>query len=154
MERYPEITFLYHGSRDMHGFENHRKVIMELLDTYEGNNFFYTQDSGSVMHANELEEGSSIQMDSDSSEQLQELVDRFGIQWLAEHAFSEFGSVIVENPDRMMWGTDFLPSWHFEDLGSDLIIDFSRHYIGMLPEEVQEKFAYQNAERVFNRYLD
>ena len=154
MRRYPEITFLYHGSKDFHGTENHRKVIIELLETYEGDNFYYTVDSGSILHENSLEEGSSIQMDSDSSEQFVELMNRFGVQNLAQHAYDEVSDVIIGNPDLLMWGTDILPSWHFDDAGADLIIDFSRRFIGLLPEEIQEKFAYGNAARVFGRYLD
>ena len=53
-----------------------------------------------------------------------------------------------------MWGAGFLNSGHFEHAGSGLIIDFVRRYIGLLPEDVQEKFAYRNAQRVFGGYLD
>lgn len=133
MTKYPEINFLYPGSKDFHGTENRRKVIMELFQSYEGDNFYYTQDSGSVMHDPTLEEGTSIQMDSERSQQFNQSVERYGMQELVQHAFNEHSEVLIYNPDLVMWGTDMLNSWHFDELTADLIVDFSRHVIGLLP---------------------
>jgi len=154
MRRYPEITFLFHGIRDFHGEENDRAPIIELLDTYEGDNFFYSIDAGPLMHAPGLEDESSIGMNSENGEALTALVDGYGRQRLAEHVYSEFSKEVIDHPDRLLFGTDFLSAWHFEDAGSDVIIDFARRFIGLLPEELQEDFAYKNGQRVFGKYLD
>ena len=61
---------------------------------------------------------------------------------------------MIAYPDRLMFGTDFLAGWHFEDAGSDVIIDFARRFIGLLPEELQEDFAYKNGKNAFGKYLD
>lgn len=154
MRRYPEITFLFHGIRDFHGEENDRAPIIELLDTYEGDNFFYSIDAGPLMHAPELEDGGGIGMDSENGEVLTALVDGYGRQRLAEHVYSEFSKEVIDHPDRLLFGTDFLSAWHFEDAGSDVIIDFARRFIGLLPEELQEDFAYKNGQKAFGKYLN
>jgi hypothetical protein len=33
------------------------------------------------------------------------------------------------------------------------VISLSRQFIGRLPADIQEKYAYQNAQRVFGRFL-
>jgi len=59
--------------------------------------------------------------------------------------------IIEENPDQMMWGTDRLMDWHFDEEGSALIVEFGRAFIGQLDPAVQEKFAYKNAERMLEK---
>ena len=106
------------------------------------------------MHALGLEDESSIGMDSENGEALTALLDGYGRQRLAEHVYSEFSKEVIDHPDRLLFGTDFLSAWHFEDAGSDVIIDFARRFIGLLPEELQEDFAYKNGMKVFGKYLD
>ena len=155
MRKYPEIIFLFHGIKDFHGSgPDERAAILELLDTYEGDNFYYSIDAGPMMHVPEIDNGGSIGMDSESGEVLASLVDGVGRQKLAEHVYSEFSKEVIDHPGRLMFGTDFLASWHFEDAGSDVIIDFARRFIGLLPEEIREDFAYKNGMKVFGKYLD
>jgi len=155
MSQYPEITFLFHGLKDFHGSgPDERAAILELLDTYEGDNLFYAIDAGPLMHTLEIDNGGSIGMDSESGEALTLLVDGVGRQKLAEHVYSEYSKEVLDHPDRLMFGTDFLSGWHFEDAGNDVIIDFARRFIGLLPEEIQEDFAYKNGQRVFGKYLN
>ena len=52
-----------------------------------------------------------------------------------------------------MWGTDISYAWHFEEPVTDVVISLSRQLIGRLPTDIQEKYAYQNAQRVFGRFL-
>lgn len=155
MNQYPEITFLFHGLKDFHGSgPDERAAILEMLDTYEGDNLFYSIDAGPLMHAPDLGDGSSVGMDTGDGEVLTSLVDEFGRQKLAEHVYSEYSKEVIEHPDRLMFGTDFLAKWHFEDAASDVIIDFARRFIGLLPEEIQEDFAYRNGIKAFGKYLN
>jgi len=155
MTKYPEITFLFHGIKDFHGNgPDERAATLELLDTYEGDNFFYTLDAGPIMHAEDIDGGSSIGMDTGNGEVLTSIVDDYGRQALAEHVYSEYSKEIIDHPDRLMFGTDFLAEWHFEDAANDVIIDFARRFIGLLPEEIQEDFAYKNGVKAFGKYLD
>jgi len=57
--------------------------------------------------------------------------------------------LIEAHPDRIMWGTDALWSWHFEQEVYSEVTWFARDFIGGLSLEVQEKFAYKNAESLF-----
>ena len=93
-------------------------------------------------------------MDSENGEVLVSLVDSVGRQKLAEHVYSEYSQEVIDHPGRLLFGTDFLEAWHFEDAGSDVIIDFARRFIGLLPEELQEGFAYKNGLKAFGKYLD
>jgi|GEM_PF-1975710 len=155
MSQYPEITFLFHGLKDFHGSgPDERAAILELLDTYGGDNLFYTIDAGPLLHDLAIDNGGSIGMDSESGEALAILVDGVGRQQLAEHVYSEYSKEVIDHPGRLMFGTDFLAGWHFEDAGNDVIIDFARRFIGLLPEEIQEDFAYKNGQRVFGKYLN
>ena len=55
---------------------------------------------------------------------------------------------IEARPDRFVWGTDRGNTWHFDPEVGALLVEFSRVFIGSLDPEVQEKFAYKNAERL------
>ncbi len=155
MSKYPEITFLFHGLKDFHGNgPDERAAILELLDTYEGDNLFYTIDVGPLLHTLEIGNGRSIGMDSESGEELASLVNSVDRQKLAEHVYSDYSQEVIDHPDRLLFGTDFLSAWHFEGAGNDVIIDFARRFIGLLPEELQEDFAYKNGLDAFRKHLD
>ncbi len=48
-----------------------------------------------------------------------------------------------------MWGTDVSYDWHTDRQVYAKLIEFSESFIGSLPQEVQEKYAYQNAVKLF-----
>ncbi len=84
-------------------------------------------------------------------------VESRGIDKIVEENINTLSPQILQCPDRIMWGTDFAGntnlSWHFEDSVTDKVIEISRQFIGRLPADVQEKYAYKNAQRVFGRFL-
>jgi hypothetical protein len=49
-----------------------------------------------------------------------------------------------------MWGTDRAADWHHNEEISILIEEFTRAFTGRLSPEVQEKYAYKNAEGLLN----
>ena len=55
---------------------------------------------------------------------------------------------IEANPDKFVWGTDKIDTWHFDRDIDGLLVEYSRSFIGALDPSVQEKFAYRNAERM------
>ena len=59
----------------------------------------------------------------------------------------------MQYPDRIFWGTDFSEPWYFEGSVTDLVVSISRKFIGRLPADIREKYAYQNALQVFGRFL-
>ncbi|MEK7503672.1 MAG: hypothetical protein AAB577_01675, partial [Patescibacteria group bacterium] len=55
---------------------------------------------------------------------------------------------IKKHPDRFMWGTDRGMKWHFDEEISLLFEEFARAFIARLDSEVQENYAYKNAEKL------
>jgi predicted TIM-barrel fold metal-dependent hydrolase len=80
-------------------------------------------------------------------------VNRIGSDRLVEDGLTESAALLQKYPDRIFWGTDLGPTWHFEDSVTGMVIKISREFIGKLPTDVQEKYAYKNAQRVFGRFL-
>ena len=52
-------------------------------------------------------------------------------------------------PERFAWGTENGKIWHFNSEVFSRIIAFSRRFIAQLDTSVQNKFARENARRVF-----
>ncbi len=70
---------------------------------------------------------------------------------MLDDAEKSWKAKIEQYPDRFMWGTDRGYKWHYdEDVGA-LLEEFGRAFIGRLDLEVQEKFAYKNAEKLFEK---
>ena len=149
---YPEITFLFHGTNSRYDAVGEGTAILELLSGYDFENVYYTLDTASVLDSPEYP--GTLQMDPESAEEFVAVMIELGVQELAEQAFEEYGQIIIDHPDRTMWATDVLNSWHFEDAGIDMLVDFSRRFIAMLPEQIQERFAFANAWDAFSGYLD
>jgi len=47
-----------------------------------------------------------------------------------------------------MWGTDRWYRWQFDYEVGGILEEFGRSFIGELEPQVQEKFAYKNAEKI------
>ena len=69
---------------------------------------------------------------------------------LLEIDVADWKEVIEAHPDRFMWGTDrrgiVIWAWDLE-VGLRLT-DYARAFIGQLDPDVQDLFAYRNAERL------
>jgi len=55
---------------------------------------------------------------------------------------------IMKQPDKFLWGTDRWYTWHFDEKVGAIIEEFGRDFIGNFDAEIQEKFAYKNAQRL------
>ncbi len=67
---------------------------------------------------------------------------------------STWKAFIERHPDQVMWDTDrgWSAPWSMDrDVGLQLV-DYSRAFIGKLSPLVQEKYAYQNAEKLFAKH--
>lgn len=58
---------------------------------------------------------------------------------------------IEKYPNRFMWGTDRGHLWTYDEDVSVLLEEFGRALIARLDPEVQEKFAYKNAENLLQK---
>lgn len=128
----PQVKFL------LHGWES-ADYISELMDKYP--NLYYSVDSATLYAFDGmLIKGPGdrfiSRFKSDFNSQLKSKTDKWKTQ-------------IEKHPDRFMWGTDRAADWHFDDEISSLFEEFGRAFIGRLSPEVQEKYAYKNAEKLF-----
>ena len=75
---------------------------------------------------------------------------------LLEIDLGDWKEVIEAHADRFMWGTDrggiVIWAWDLE-VGLRLT-DYARAFIGQLDPDVQELFAYRNAERLLSNTAD
>ena len=86
----------------------------------------------------------------------QENKDRFlatlrGYESLIEKDLATWQGLIETYPDRFMWGTDrgnTAGLWTYDADVGQMLVDYARAFIGRLDPDVQELFAYRNAERL------
>ena len=148
IKTYPNITFVFHGNSDV--LVQH---ILPLMSDYP--NIYYTFDVLNMMASPwKFDMGRIIPLEDapDAVDQLLANVDQVGLDAIVEQYIKDTHNLFQQHPDRIFWGTDRF-SWMWEEPASDLLIRIGRRFIGRLPVEVQEAYAYQNALRVFGRYL-
>ena len=80
-------------------------------------------------------------------------VNQIGLDHIVERNLGDLAPLLQQYPDRIFWGTDFSEPWTFDESVTDVVVGISRQFIGRLPADIQEKYAYQNAQRVFGRFL-
>lgn len=72
---------------------------------------------------------------------------------LLEKDLATWKDLIEAHPDQFMWGTDRgSATWTFDKEVGEALAKYVRAFIGRLDPEVQEKFAYKNAERLIQRH--
>lgn len=69
-------------------------------------------------------------------------------QRLLEIDLANWKALIERYPDQVLWGTDRGAEWSRDPEVAIVLNDYERAFIGRLDPAVQEKFAYQNAERL------
>ncbi len=133
LKQHQEIMFIVHGDE----IEND---ISDLMDTYP--NIYYTNDPSYSQHF-PLFVGKS-------KEDFLTAVEKDFDSLLAKD-ITRWKSMIERHPDRFMWGTDRGDAaWNYDrDVGL-FLVRYARAFIGRLSPEVQEKYAYKNAERLID----
>lgn len=136
---YPNTKFL------IHGFEQGPEGFAALLKKYS--NVYFTLDTATLltdgmgthlMYPND--KGSVKQFESQLSENRARLLSR---------AKNEWSKVVITAPDRVLWGTDASYDWHADASVYKALIEFSEEFRASLPKDVQDKYAYQNAVKLF-----
>ncbi|MFC2066229.1 hypothetical protein ACFLUO_04100 [Chloroflexota bacterium] len=137
---YPDAIFLFHsiGTFDL---------VAQLMSKYP--NVYYSMDFGASFFKGR---GVSLQ-GYDNAESFLAAVNQTSLGYIVERNLQDLAPLLQKYPDRIFWGTDFSEAWHFEEPVTDLVTDISRRFIGQLPANIQEKYAYQNAQRVFGHFL-
>ena len=144
IRKYPDTIFLFHG-------KSVSNLVIQLIDKYP--NVYFTMDVLNWVFTGKNVVNYNLLAGNDNVESFLADVNRIGSDRLVEDSLTEMLPILQKYPDRIMWGTDLGASWQFEDSVTDVVMLMSRQYIGKLPADIQEKDAYQNAQRVFGRFL-
>ena len=130
----PNVKFLFHG----HEME---PWVIYILDKYQ--NAYYSVDTSLFGIPNEL---IANLYGPEKEEFVSELTGNFNK--ILDTNLGKWKPRIEKYPDKFLWGTDRAFAWHFDSEVGVLLEEMSRSFIGQLNPEVQEKFAYKNAERL------
>jgi hypothetical protein len=132
----------------IHGFEQGGQGFAELLKKHQ--NLYFTLDTATLMKLGINRPGKHL-MYPDNNGSAQQFLSEYSEnkQNLLLQATNEWEWVILAAPDRVMWGTDVSFKWHTDKEVYRRLIEFSKEFIKSLPIEVQNKYAYENAVRLF-----
>lgn len=134
LEENPDLNFLVHG-------EEIESAIGDIMERYP--NIYYT--------VNELHGRQYLLAPGGDKESLLAALEDF--EPLIEHDLATWQDLIEAYPDRFMWGTDrggFAGVWTYDlDVGQ-ILVEYSRAFIGRLDPDVQERFAYKNIEALLS----
>jgi predicted TIM-barrel fold metal-dependent hydrolase len=143
IRKYPDAIFLFHSIRTF-------DVVAQLMSEYP--NVYFSMDFvGSFRLGRGVSLGASA--GSKDAESFLAAVNQTGLDYIVARNLKTLAPLLQQYPDRIFWGTDLSEPWHFEEPVTDVAISISRQFIGRLPADIQEKYAYQNAQRVFGRFL-
>jgi hypothetical protein len=129
-ENNPNVIFFIHGV----------EIKDNVRDFIEYPNVFYSLDAN--MFDNFYGAKDKEEFLSKFRENFYDILDREVNGWK---------DIMEEHPDKFTWGTDRALNWHFDEEVVGIVEEFSRAFIGRLDTKVQEKFAYQNAERMLEK---
>ena len=129
LDKYPDIIFLVHGDQIQPG-------IIDLMDKHP--NVYFTMND---LYGDEWLLRPQVTK--------QEFLDYFSYyEPLIQKDLAMYEEMIEKHPDRFMWGTDRGDTlWTYDIEVGQKLADYGRAFIGRLDPEIQEKFAYKNAER-------
>jgi len=133
LKQHPDIIFIVHG-------DEIEQDILDLMDKYP--NIYYTNDPSYSQHFPLFV--------SKSKEKFLAAVNRDFDSLIAKDV-KRWKNMIEKHPDRFMWGTDRGDAvWNYDQDVGLFLVKYARAFIGKLDPNVQEKFAYKNAERLIN----
>ena len=139
LDENPDINFIWHGDQLISYVGNHQDLseIEEIL--YNHPNVYYGVDElyGDVWL---LRPAATKQEFLDHFDDYESLLARDLVTWKG---------FIERHPDQIIWGTDrgALVIWSVDEEVGMTLTNYAKAFIAHLDPEVQEKFAYKNAER-------
>lgn len=141
LDENPDINFIWHGDQ-LIKYEDGQQNLKDVEDIlYKHPNAHYGVDElyGDVWL---LKPGSSKNNFLTHFENYEPLIEKDLETWK---------SFIERHPNQVLWGTDrgWAPIWSIDTDVALVLNNYSRAFIGRLDSGVQEKFAYKNAERLY-----
>ncbi len=143
LEAHPDITFIWHGDQ-LIPYENGVQNLEHIAEILEGHpNVYYGIDElyGDVW---------LLRPEVTKEEFIAHFKDYAPLLKKDLATWKEF---IEEHPDQVIWGSDrgVASVWTIDKDVALVLNDYVRYFIGHLSPDVQEKFAYLNAERALGR---
>src|SRR3989338_42800 len=141
-----DIPFIFHGGNlynipeNQAGISHDEKILADIEDILDHNpNVYYGVD--------ELYRGDWLLEPGNSKVVLERFSD---YESLLELDLSLWKGFIERHPDQVLWGTDrgVSASWDKEPEVALILNNYTRAFIARLAPSVQERFAYQNAEKL------
>lgn len=134
LAQYPDINFMVHG-------EQVEKEIGDIMSQYP--NVFFT--------VNDLYGDQYLLNNDHNKKSFLEATEDF--ETLLAIDLANWQALIEAHPNQFMWGTDRggQAVWTFDVEVGQRLADYGREFIGRLDPDVQEKFAYKNAQRIIKR---
>ncbi len=140
-EMYPHLNFIFHGDQlVVYEADAHQNLsaVDELLTNHS--NIFYGID--------ELYGDDFLLRPEVSKEKFFAHFEH--PEPLLEEDIATWSAFIERHPTQVLWGTDrgWSSAWSLDVQTGLLLTDYARAFIGRLNPDVQELYAYQNAERL------
>ncbi|QQG39656.1 MAG: amidohydrolase family protein [Candidatus Aenigmatarchaeota archaeon] len=131
LDAYPDVNFIVHG-------EQIEDEIAGLMSRHD--NVYFT--------VNDLYGDQYLLHPGEDVDSFLAATDEY--EPLLEKDLGTWKSRIEAHPDQFVWGTDRggIAVWTFDKAVGERLNDYGRAFIGRLNPDVQEKFAYRNAERI------
>jgi predicted TIM-barrel fold metal-dependent hydrolase len=136
LEKHPSVNFLLHGEIE--------SWIVELIRDYPN---AYTSLDANLNHMYGWDQRHSYKS-ATKEEYLEYMKTNFDI--ILADELRRWKPLIEKYPDKFTWGTDRWYRQHWDREVGAMVEEFSRAFIGSLDPEVQEKFAYGNADNILD----
>ncbi len=142
-ELYPEINFIFHGDQ-LVVYENNGYQNLDALDQIlnRHTNIYYGVD--------ELYGDDFLLRPEVSKEEFFAHFEHY--EPLLDEDVATWGAFMKRHPTQVLWGTDrgWSSTWSLDIETGLLLTDYTRAFIGRLDPDIQENYAYKNAERLLN----
>lgn len=140
-EMYPELNFIFHGDQlvvyEEDGYQN-LDAVDEILDNHS--NVYYSVDE---LYGDDF----LLRPEVSKKEFFAHFED---YEPLLKEDLATWSDFLTEHSTQVLWGTDrgWSSAWSLDKETGLLLTDYARAFIGHLPEEIQENYAYKNAQKL------
>src|SRR3989344_5511573 len=137
LKQNPDINFIWHG--DQLSVNEVDDILNKYPNAYYGIDEFF----GGEREIFEMYVGKS------KDNYLKNANNKF--DKIVQQAVSYWKPLIEKHPDQVIWGTDRGDAvWNYDLEVGQMQVKIARAFIAQLSPNVQEKFAYKNAEKLIN----
>lgn len=142
-DMYPDLNFIFHGDQLVvyeDDGDQDLSAVDDLLSAHQ--NIYYGVD--------ELYGDDFLLRPEVSKEEFFAHFEEY--EPLLQEDIETWGGFIAKHSTQVLWGTDrgWSSAWSLDRETGILLTDYARAFIGRLDAEVQENYAYKNAERLFS----